>query len=115
MDTPQERFDETMMDYIARIAKDDPESDEFGTAVKNLETFSKLRPPAPEPKPEPQPETRWGKVKAGFARAWDNETTRTFIKAGGAFGGVALVTWTTAHKDRVIERQALSQANQRNS
>jgi hypothetical protein len=44
---------------------------------------------------------------------WDNETTRVLIKAGGAFAGVALVTWATVRRDHVLTREALSQANQR--
>lgn len=105
-----------MMDFVDRIASADPVSEDFANAAKNLETFSKCRPPAPdsEPIPEPVPTTRWGKFKVGVSKVWDNETTRVFIKAGGAFAGVAAVAYTTIHKDHVIERNAMSQANQRN-
>lgn len=117
MDTPQERFDETLMDFVDRIAKLDLSGELASTAVKNLETFSKCRPSAPEPEPEPipVPTTRWEKVKASAANVWDNETTRVLIKAGGAFAGVAVVAYSTIHKDHVIERQAMAQANQRPS
>jgi len=83
--------------------------------MKNLKLYSECRPPKPEPEPEPAvvPTTRWGKIKAGASCVWDNETTRTLIKAGGAFAGVAVVAYSTIHKDHVMERQALAQANQR--
>lgn len=61
----------------------------------------------------PEPNTVMGKLKANLNGVWDNETTRVLIKAGGAFAGVALVAWTTIHRDHVITRDALSQANQR--
>jgi hypothetical protein len=114
---PHERFDETFTKFVEETANFDLRSDEATTAMKNLETFSKCRPPAPElePAPESVPTTAWEKVKAGVSKVWDNETTRVLIKTGGAFGGVALVAYSTIHKDHVIERQALAQANQRNS
>lgn len=117
MDTPQERFDETLMDFVDRIAKLDLADDDATTAVKNLETFSKCRPPTPELEPDPTPvyTTKWEKVRASAAGVWDNETTRVLIKAGGAFAGVALVAYSTIHKDHTFERQALAQANQRPS
>ena len=87
------------------------------TAIKNLETFSKSRPPAPEPEPETPyvPVTRLEKARHSVACALDNETTRTLIKAGGSFAAVGLVVWSTVHRDHVIDRQAIAQANQRNS
>ncbi len=118
MSDPVERFDETFMDFVDRIAKEDLTQDTSTTAIKNLKLFKECRPQAPEPEPTiievpVTPETTWCKVKAGIASAWDNETTRVLIKAGGAFAGVGLVVWTTVHKDHVMERNALSQANQR--
>lgn len=116
MDTPQKRFDESQMDFIDRLANLDLASDEATTAIKNLELFSKCRPPVPAPQPEPAfvPKTKAEKVKAGIARIWDNETTRVLIKAGGAFAGVGVVVWSTVHRDHVLQREALAQANQRN-
>ena len=103
------------MDFVDRIAKEDLMSEETTTAMKNLEIFSKCRPQAlePEPTPEPVPTTTWEKVKAGASCVWDNETTRVTIKAVGAFAGVALVAYSTIHRDHVLERQAMNQANQR--
>lgn len=114
MDTPTERFDETIMDFVDRLSNIDLATEDATTMVKNLETLSKCRPPEREPEPEPLPEptTVWGRFKLGSARVWDNETTRTLIKAGGAFAGVAVVAYSTIHKDHVMERQALAQANQ---
>lgn len=118
MSTPQERFDETLMDFVDRLAGEDLTTKEATTAVRNLETFSKCRPPKPTPPPEPEPvvdTTTLGKVKALAASVWDNETTRVLIKAGGAFASVALVAWSTIHRDHVLDRQSLAQANQRPS
>lgn len=114
---PHERFNETYVKFVETTATLDLSSEEATTAVKNLKTFSECRPPEPEPEPTPEyvPVTRWEKFKAGASSVLDNETTRTFIKAVGAFGGVAVVTYSTIYKDHVIERQAMAQANQRNS
>lgn len=103
------------MDFVERVAKEDLTSDAATTAMKNLEIFSKCRPPAPEPEPDPipVPVTKWEKFKCATAGVWDNETTRVLIKAGGAFAGVAVVAYSTIHKDHVIERQAMAQANQK--
>ena len=111
-------FDDHLREMIDKATEDiDLSSEEATTAMKNLKTFSECRPaaPEPEPTPDPVPTTAWEKFKLGSSRVWDNETTRVFIKAGGAFAGVALVAYSTIHKDHVIERQALAQANQRNS
>lgn len=111
-------FDEHFRDVLDKATDQiDLSSEQATTTLKNLKTFSECRPvaPDPQPTPDPVPTTVWGKVKVGSARVWDNETTRVFIKAGGAFAGVALVAYSTIHKDHVIERQALAQANQRNS
>lgn len=112
-----ERFDAVFIKHVEEAAVLDITSEDATTAMKNIEILSKARPPAPEPAPEPEfvPTTTLEKVKAGIARIWDNETTRVFIKAGGAFVGVAYVTHATIKKDHVIERQAMAQANQRNS
>jgi len=116
MPTPED-FDSTLGDLIDRFSKMDIASDDATTAVRNLETFSRLRPPEllSEPIPEPVPTTFWGKVKASASCLWDNETTRVLIKAGGAFASVALVAYSTIHRDHVLERQSLAQANQRQS
>ena len=117
MDTPQETFDATFTDLVREVATHELHTDEATTAMKNLEVFSKVRPPEPDIEPilPPEPTTFGGKAKLMLARAWDNETTRVFIKAGGAFGGVALVTYATIRKDYVFERNALAQASRRNS
>jgi hypothetical protein len=117
MSTPNESFDVTLNQFIREAGQFDLASDEASTAMKNLKVFSDCRPPAPEPEPipEPSPTTVWGKVKAQAAAVWDNETTRVFIKAGGAFAGVALVAHSTIKRDHVLERTALAQANQRPS
>ena len=83
-------------------------------AMKALETISKVHTelkPEPEILPDPVPTTRLGKIRAGVSTALDNETTRTVIKAAGAFAGVAYVTHATIKKDHILERQALAQAN----
>jgi hypothetical protein len=117
MSSPRETFDVKLNDLIEEAASFDIQSDEATKAIRNLETFSHCRPPEPEPEPViPEvviPTTTWGRVKAEVSSAMDNETTRVLIKAGGTFAGVALVVWSTIHRDHVVERQALAQANQR--
>lgn len=109
-------YDEVYRRALSQVDHLDFETDEATAAVKNLKTLSECRPPTEEvPETEPELTTVWGKLKHQTARVWDNETTRVFIKAGGAFAGVALVTWATIHRDHVMTREALSQANQRNS
>lgn len=111
-------FDENLRELIDKATDNiDLASDEASKAMKNLKIFSECRPPKPEPEPTPAPVpvTRWEKVKAAASCVWDNETTRVAIKAGGALTGVVVVAWSTVHKDHVLERQALAQANQRNS
>lgn len=117
MDNPHDTFNTRFTQLVEEASSLDLEDEKTTTAMKNLETFSKCRPPAPEPEPipEPVPTTAWGKFKHGASCAWDNETTRVFLKAGGAFAGVAVVAWSTIHKDRVLERQAIAQANLRNN
>lgn len=115
MPEPHETYDEVLEQFLGEVRQFDLASDEATTAMKNLEVLSKCRPPAPEPEPipDPVPETAWGRFALGASRVLDNETTRTIIKAGGAFAGVALVTFSTIKRDHVVERQALQQANQR--
>lgn len=110
-------YDEVYREALTDVKSLDLSEEAATTAIKNLRTLSECRPPSPTPEPEaiPEPTTVLGKLKAGLGGMWDNETTRVLIKAGGAFAGVALVTWTTIHRDHVVTREALSQANQRNS
>lgn len=114
MEDPHKRYNDTFVDLIAEAATHGLHTEEATVAMKNLETFSKVRPPEPEPEPtpEPVPTTRWGKVRLSLARALDNETTRVLIKSGGAFAGVAVVAYSTIHRDHVLERNAINQANQ---
>ena len=113
----QPHLDNRLHELIDEAASLDVHSDDLTTAAKNLADLAKIRAllPDPEPTPDPVPVTWWEKTKAATATVWDNETTRVLIKAGGAFGGVGLVVWSTIHKDHVMERSALAQANQRNS
>lgn len=106
-------FDSVYCGALSDARKYDLSSEEATTAIKNLKVLSECRPPVQEPEASPEPTTVLGKLKAGLAGVWDNETTRVLIKSGGAFAGVALVAWTTIHRDHVITREALSQANQR--
>lgn len=114
----QAHFDDHLKEMLDKATDNiDLASDDATTRMKNLKLFSECRPqpiPVAEPIPEP-PTTRWGKFCCWAGRVWDNETTRVTIKAGGALSGVALVAYSTIHKDHVIERQAIAQANQRNS
>ncbi len=115
--TPHERFNQLYVELAGETATYDIKSEEFTASAKNLEIFTRCTPPVVDPElaPTPTPNTRWGKVKHGVARVWDNETTRVFVKAAGAFGGVWYVAHTTIHKDHVLERQAFAQANQKPS
>lgn len=110
-------YDELYCNALTDVKSIDFSTDDATTAMKNLKTLSECRPPTQTSEPEalPEPTTVLGKLKVNLRGVWDNETTRVFIKAGGAFAGVALVTWTTIHRDHVLTRDALSQANQRNS
>ena len=110
--TPKEYFDEHLKELIEKVTDFDPSTDEATIAIKNLKTFSECSIPET---PEPEPTTKWGKTRRELGRVLDNETTRSLIKAGGAFAGVATVIYATIYKDHVVERQALNQANQRNS
>ena len=117
MATPEE-FEATLDDLVDRFSKMDIGSDDAATAAQTLVTFSKLRPPEPTPEPIPEivvPPTTWERFKCGLNAVWDNETTRTCVKAGGALAGVLVVTYTTIKRDHVYERAALQQANQRQS
>jgi hypothetical protein len=117
MPTAVTLYDELYCAALTEMKSHDFSSNEATAAMKNLKTLSECHPPTPEPAPDPTPEptTILEKIKSNLGGVWDNETTRVFIKAGGAFAGVALVTWTTVHRDHVVTREALSQANQRNS
>lgn len=112
--TPHDAFNAKFTELIEAVPTIGLDQEDSTAIIKNLKTFSECRPPQPEPEPtpDPVPTTRWGKAKAGLASALDNETTRTLIKAGGAFAGVAVVAYSTIHKDHVLERQAIAQANQ---
>lgn len=116
MDTPQDAFNSKYIDLVQEAASFDIQSDEATAAMNNLATFSKCQlTPDPEPEPLPiEPTTFMGKAARAVSRVWDNDTTRVCIKAGGAFAGVALIAHQTIRQDRVMERQALAQANQRN-
>lgn len=116
MTDPSQTFNDKLVELIESLPTD-LESTEATTAMKNLETFSKIHTALPDPDPtlDPEPTTVRGKVARATARVWDNETTRVLIKAGGAFAGVALVAHSTIKRDHVLERQAIDQANQRNS
>lgn len=105
-------FEAKFNNLLAKLP-DDLTDESAQNAMKAFETFSKTRPPEPEPEilPDPVPTTRLGKIRAGLSTALDNETTRTVIKAAGAFAGVAYVTHATIKKDHILERQALAQAN----
>lgn len=117
MDTTRDLYDQHQRRLIDEFDKIDIASDDFASATKNLSAFSQVRAlmPEPEPAPAPVPVTKWERLKCGVSAVWDNETTRVLIKAGGAFAGVGLVVWSTIHKETVVERTALAQANQRNS
>lgn len=117
MSDPIDLYDEVFSEMLRDVKSRDLSEDATATAVKNFRVFSECRPPTPAPEPEaiPEPTTFWGKLRCGAAGVLDNETTRTLIKAGGALAGIVVVTWTTVHRDHVIERTAMSQANQRNS
>lgn len=108
-------FDDVLCNALSEVQTLELATDDATTAIQNLKTLSECRHLIPEPEATPEPTTVLGKLKVGMTRWWDNETTRVLIKAGGAFAGVALVTWTTVHRDHILTRDALSQANQRNS
>lgn len=117
METPLELYDKTYMDFVKEVATMDLASDDMTTAMKNFETYSKVRPSEPELEPvQPDvPTTFLGKLGAGLSRVWNNETTQIFGKAAIGFAGVYVVAHQTIQKERVLERQAMNQANQRNS
>lgn len=109
-------FDQTIVKKLAEVTGAHIDSETASAGTKNLKTLVETRNalvPEPEPIPDPVPETGWEKFKCGASRVWDNETTRVLIKAGGAFAGVAVVTYATIFKDHQVERQAIQQANQK--
>lgn len=113
MDDRTELINETLMDLVYRAADIDIASVEATTAWQNVKIVSDLLPEQAEStEPEPEPTTFLGKVGRSLAKVWDNDTTRVLLKSGFAFAGVAGVAYTTIHKDHVVERQALAQANQ---
>lgn len=109
-------YDQKYRTILASLP-DNLTSEESATAMKSFETFSKTRPPEPEPEilPDPVPTTRWGKIRAGIAAAWDNETTRTVIKVAGPLAGVGVVTYASVNRDHILEKQALSYQTSTNS
>lgn len=117
MEHPREAHDKIFVRFVEEISQRELDEESTLTAMKALTEFSKARPEAPEPEPIPPVvlTTKWDKFKHGAASVWDNETTRVTIKAAGAFAGVVAVIYSTVHKERVLERQAMNQANQRNS
>jgi hypothetical protein len=117
MSNAQTLYNDAYCRALSELTSHDIESDEATAAIKNLKTLSECHPLVQDlvSTPEPEPTTVLGKVQKSIGKVWDNETTRVLIKATGAFAGVALVTWTTVHRDHVVTREALSQANQRNS
>jgi hypothetical protein len=117
MSSPAESFDDVFEDMLDRASKIDVASDDATRAFKNLNILSQTRAQLIQPRPtfKTEPNSAWGKVKAGAASVWESETTRALIKAGGAFAGVGLVVWSTVHRDHVLEKQAMQQANQRPS
>lgn len=114
MENPTEAFETVYCDMLASIHDNvDYASDTAKLQIENLVNLSKARPEPVEPDTTPPvPETRWGRFKLGAARALDNETTRTLIKAGGSVAGVVVVVYATIHKDHVLERQSIDQAHQ---
>jgi hypothetical protein len=112
--TPTDAFNELFIEAVADLKNRELDAESTTTAINNFVNLSKAQPTPPEPvvDPNPVPETRWGRVKLGVRNAWDNETTRTVIKAGGSLLGVVVVANATIKKDHVLERQALDQAHQ---
>lgn len=111
---PQDAFARTYVDLLKEASSYELHTPEALAAFKTLGAVTQCQLP-PIETPDPEPTTKWGRFKRTAGAVLDNETTRTLIKAGGAFGGVALVGHLTVRQDRVLERQALAQANQRNS
>ena len=107
-------YKDKFIELVTEITAHDLESDDATAKIKNLEVFSKCRPPADLCEPTKEPTTFLGKLAARCGAVWDNETTRVLIKAGGTFAGVALVVQSTIQRDRVLDRQALAQAALRN-
>lgn len=118
-DNLREIYDARFVKLVEEFETIDVASDDFPKAVRNLRDFAELynklpttsTPPA-EPTPLPEP-TLWERVKCVAANVYDSETTRVFLKAGGAFAGVWYVTHSTVKRDHVLERTAIAQANQR--
>lgn len=116
MTDTSELYDQKYRSILAKLP-DDLTSEESVTAMKAFETFTKSAPQQPEPEilPDPVPTTRWGKIRAGIAAAWDNETTRTVIKVAGPLAGVGVVTYASVNRDHVLERSSLAYQTSTNS
>lgn len=115
MTKPSILYDDLMRKMLIDAASHEVSSDAATTAMKNLKTLSEAQPPILLDEATPEPTTVMGKLQSNLKGVWDSETTRVLIKASGAFAGVVIVTWTTIHRDHVVTRDALSQANLRNS
>lgn len=113
MDNPHALHNEVYAVLAARVRDGDPSDPATMAAAKILKTFSESTIPPTANPTHTTPITRWQKIRANVGGVIDNETTRTIIKALGAFGGVAYVTHATIKRDHVLERTALAQANQR--
>lgn len=111
---PQDAFNRTYVDLLEEAKTYELHTPEALAAFKTIAVITQCQLP-PTETPDPEPTTKWGRFKRSAGAVLDNETTRTLIKAGGAFGGVALVGHLTVRQDRVLDRTALAQANQRNS
>lgn len=107
-------FDKVYSEALAQIQPEALYDEEAADFLRNLRLLSECRPPVTAEPEAPTPTTGAGKLRAAVAGVWDNETTRVFIKAGGAFAGIALVVWSTVHRDHVIQREAMSLATRTN-
>lgn len=115
MSTPEEEYANLYKDQALKVAKLDPKEDTTLAAAKTLQVIANAHPyryPT-EPAPEPVPTTFGGKFKKGAVAVYESETTRAIVKAGGALAGVVAVIYATIHKDHVLERQSVQQANQK--
>lgn len=111
MDDRTVKLNDTLLTLVEKAASLDIQSNEATTAWQNVKIVNDLIPEQTDPT-DPEPTTFMGKVARTASKVWDNDTTRVLLKSGFAFAGVAGVAYTTIHKDHVVERQALAQANQ---
>lgn len=113
-DTPHSFLDDKLVLAIDEVSTFDLDDPDTKIAMENLLILCKSRSALNEGGPAHNvPETFLARAAFRVARIWDNETTRVFLKAGGALAGVGVVAYSTIHKDHVMERQALAQANQK--